>query len=192
MTTAPISTRIVPRPTVTLLESPLTIVLAIPATDFVPVVDVIVDATSFPPNQLTEITAANVDSLGTVPAANSEAETSMARAAYDYIEAGANVHVFALPFPVLAADDAATRAGKVVAALNVTLNSPTERFKLPGISVDVIVVPRECAAGTAANAVVTVLETLCAPERLECVTLVDAGGIATRLLAEDRSWQPQP
>ena len=177
MTTAPISTRIETRPTVTLLESPLTIVLAVPRTDFVPAPNVLIPVVNFPVNELTEITADNVAHLGAVPAADSDINTPMARAAYDYIEAGANVHVFALPFEVAAVDTAAQRATKVVTALNTTLNSATERAKLPAASVDVIVVPRECTAGTAANAVVTALETLCAPDHLECVALVDAGDI---------------
>ena len=178
MTTAPISARTIPRSTVTLLESPLTVILALPRTDFVAANFAISTLPAdFPANQLTEITSANADLVGTVPGANAATLTPIGRAAYDYIEAGANVHVFALPFEVAELDDADARAAKVVTALNTTLGSATERAKLPAASVDVIVVPRECTAGTAANAVVLALETLCAPDHLECVALVDAGGI---------------
>ena len=178
MTTAPISAVIERRRTVSLLPSPLVIVLAIPRTDFVPTPDVVIPAANFPANQLTEITSANVDHLGTVPAANAATETSLMRAAYDYIEAGASLHVFALPFEVAAADTAAQRNAKVVTALNTTLNSSVERAKLPTDGVDVILVPQETAVGTGADNIYAALEVLCDSNPLECVALVDAGGLA--------------
>ena len=100
MVTAPISTTVRTRPSHSLLESPLSIILVIPQIDQVPSADFTIDATKFANSTLTEITEANVDGVGTVPTANSATETPIGRAAYDFIEAGANVHVFALPFPV--------------------------------------------------------------------------------------------
>ena len=190
MTTAPITVSVERRPTFTLLPSPLVVILALPRTDFVTVPNVTITAADFPVNQLTEITAANVDELGTVPGANSATNTSLARAAYDYIESGANLHVFALPFPVDAGDTAVERNGKVVVALNTTLGDSVQRAKLPRDGVDVIVVPGETAIGTAADNVYAALETLCDSDPLGCVSLVDAGGLAYDNAARPDNAEP--
>ena len=199
MTTAPVSVEARARRSHSLLESPLTIILVIPQIDQVPEPDVALSA-AFPNSTLTEITSSNVGGLGAVPPANPNTATPMARAAYDYIESGANVHVFALPFPVATADAAAARAGKVVSAINTTLAKSTERAKLPSARADVIVVPRECGVGTVANAVVTQLETTCDQAHLGCVALVDAGdidsaptarpGADSPSLADVQAWAP--
>ena len=188
MTTAPISTQIIPRQSSTLQESPLTIIMAIPRTDFVPAGNVLIPVVDFPVGQLTEITAANVAMLGAVPGANPGTDTAMARAAYDFIEAGANVHVFALPFEALTADTQAQRSTKVASALSTILGSPVQRKKLPNATADVVLVPRETVDGTAAHPVVTALETVCAPSHGigGAVALVDAGGIVG-LANNDRS-----
>ena len=69
MTTAPISTQIIPRQSSTLQESPLTIIMAIPRTDFVPNVNVAVSIDpddGFPVGELTEITSSRANGLGPV------------------------------------------------------------------------------------------------------------------------------
>ena len=177
MVTAPISTGVRARLSETLLESPLTVILVIPQIDQVPTPDFTIDATKFAVNALTEITSANADGVGAVPTGNANVDTPLARAAYDFIESGANVHVFALPFAVSTGDNASQRAVKVVSAVNTTLGKAAERAKLPDAAADVIVVPRECGVGSAANSVVTELETVCAQSHMGCVALVDAGDV---------------
>ena len=176
MTTAPISVRTERRPTFTLLESPLTIVMAIPANDLI--ATFALTAGDFPSSQITEVTAANADGIGTVPGANPSTLTPLARAAYDFIKAGANLHLFVLPFAALAADTQAVRNGNVVAALNAALTSSVQRAKLPTNGVDVLLVPGETTFGTASDSIYSAMEVLCAPAALECVGLVDAGGYA--------------
>ena len=188
MTTAPISVRTERRPSFTLLESPLTIVMAIPANDLIATFPVV--AATFPSSQLTEVTAANVDDIGTAPAVNPATLTPMARAAYDFIEAGANVHLFVLPFAVDAADNAVTRNGKVVTAINAALTSPVQLAKLPTNGVDVLLVPGETTFATAADNIYAAMETLCAPAALGCIGLVDAGGYAYDNAARPSASEP--
>lgn len=176
MVTAPISASIRARPSHSLLESPLTVIMVIPKIDLVPAVDFTAGA-AFPVDTLTEITSTNVDGVGTVPSANPNTDTPLARAGYDFIESGANVHVFALPFTVDSSDNAGTRAAKVASAVNTTLGKAAERAKLPDAAADVIVVPRECGVGSAANAVYTELETICDQGHMGCIALVDGGDV---------------
>ena len=148
-------------------------------TDYVADPDVTLPANVFPPNALTEIhggATGNYTSLGDVPSVDANTKTAIARAAYDFIESGSLVHLFALPFPVAQSDDAPTRAGKVVTAINTALNSAVERAKMPNSTADIIIVPRETVAGTAANPIYSALEVQCAPNKIGAVGLVDAGG----------------
>ena len=174
MTMADIQVNINPRPTVTLAPSPLVYVMAIPKIDLVTAVDY---TTPLNAGEFTQITEDNRDTLGVVSANNPATETPMARAAYDFIEANANTAFYALPFDVDSNDSADARSAKCASALTAAFASATERAKLPNGEGDVIIVPRECAVGTASNAVVTALKAICGPRARAMVAVVDAGSI---------------
>lgn len=170
--TSPISTSIRTRPTHDLTESPLTIIMVMPSQDFVTGYTGGAIASPFVVNNLTEITASNLAMLGT-PATDS---TFMAKAAYEYIESGSSVHVYALPFNAASGDDFPTRAPKVVTAIN-ALDTSVVKNVLPRAQADMLLVPRETAFGPTddVNSILSAIETVCQSSHMGLVALVDVG-----------------
>ena len=173
---SPITVAVRARPRTIVEASPLTVILVVPQIDEVPTTDVTIGA---PANELTSITAANAATmLGVVPAANPGTQTPISRAAYDLIESGATVHLLALPFAVASTDSAAARAGKVASALTTALRDPVQVAKLPEAGADIICLPRETTVSAQAGTIISALRTVCGPQALECVAIVDAGDSA--------------
>ena len=162
---SPISVVINPRRQVSRAASPLSIVLVTPKIELGASAadDITIPA---PDNELTEITNANEDTqLG----------NGFARAAYDYIESGSSVRVFALPFAVDRTDNAdSARLPRVVTALG-ALSNEVELAKLPNRTCDLIVVPNETGRGTGANSVVSALKPFGLDTSLGAISVVDAG-----------------
>lgn len=132
-----------------------------------------------PDNTLTEITSSNASELGT---------GTRARAMYDYIESGASVRMFVLPYPVTRADTESTRLGNTVTALG-RLEVDSELAKLPNRTLDVIVVPDVTGLGAGANSVIAELRRLCADGALGAVAMVDAGPISGgRAVSDVANW----
>lgn len=167
---SPVNVQVRPRATTVTEISPLSMVLVLPKVELGAQAadDVTLPAAD---STLTEITEANKDAqLGV---------EGLAPRMYDYIESGASVRLWVLPFPVLRADALPARLAKVVTALN-ALDKTDERAKLPNGKVDAIVLPRETAIGQGANVVVAKLKTFGLDTSLGAVSFVDAGVFANR------------
>ena len=183
---SPLSSRIIARPSTQRTTSPLTAVMVTPkielaaeATD-----DITIGA---PDNQLTRITSSNEET--------SLQATGFAKSAYDEIELGASVDLFALPFAVNRADVLEARLTKVSAALT-AMNTQAQKDKLPHNTCDVILLPRETglSGNSPTNAAFTSLAS--ASAAFEAVGICDAGDIAasgdltdTPDFASVQSWE---
>lgn len=149
--------------------SPVSMILVVPKVEQYPGAadtDITIPAAE---NTLVRVTSGNEDTvLG----------AGFAKAAYDFIESGAVVDLYVLPFAVDTSDDApANRLPRVTAALDV-LDTAIEKGKLPHRKADVIVLPRETGVvGAAANnPVITKLKTFDDPNtHIGALALCDAG-----------------
>lgn len=140
-----------------------------------------------PINKLVRVNAANADTvLG---------DSVFARAVYDFIESGASVDLFLLPFEVDTTDDGnASRIARVVTSLG-AFSDPAEVAKLPHRKLDLYVAPRETGLGSDSNPIVAKAKELYVPNgHVGAITICDAGPLTVRagidqLLDEDNPTQ---
>ena len=168
MTTAPFTTTINPRHTTIIETSPYSIVMLVPKEADVPaVVNQIVDI----PDEATALAQ-----LGPT--------TTMARMWHDYLESVANIHLGALPFTPHATP--ATNDLNAATALDALLDA-VELAKLSSLP-DFVLVPNYTGRATAASAIVTKLETVCADPRVGALGICDAYHLLSSPLADVRTW----
>ena len=168
MTTAPFGVTISPRQTAVVESSPYSLVLLLPRESGVTaVVNVLTDI----PDDTTAIAQLGAVGLD-------------GRNWYDYLESQANIHIAALPYAPDSDDD--TNAANAATALDALLEAE-ELAKLSSLP-DLVLAPDLTGRATAASAVVTKLETVCADARVGAIAVVDAYHASSSPQADVTTW----